>query len=201
MQRKRLVFISLVLIMASCMNFASMAADTSFTLDDRDRLIRIETRLDAMDKRFEQVDKRFEEHRDNMNKRFEEQRNDTNKRFDELREDMNKRFEQADRRFEELREDMNKRFEQVDKRFEQAFHFIWILATIFTAITATTIGFAIWDRRTMVRPFEYKTKELEKKLEELDAGRGMLEKVITALREMARLDVKLSGILRKLNLM
>lgn len=183
MLKKRRLLIVLVLILAPCRNFTSMAADVTFTLDDRDRLIRIETRLDAMEKR------------------FEEQRNDTNKRFDELREDMNKRFEQADRRFEELREDMNKRFEQVDKRFEQAFHFIWILATIFTAITATTIGFAIWDRRTMIRPFEYKTKELEMKLEELDAGKGMLEKVVTALREMARLDVKLSGILRKLNLM
>ncbi len=183
MQRKRIVFIPCVLFIASCLPATGMATDVPFTLEDRDRLIRIEARLDAMDKRFEQVDKRFEEQRDNMNKRFEEQRADVNKRF------------------EELRGDMNKRFEQVDKRFEQAFHFIWILATIFTAITAATIGFAIWDRRTMIRPFEYKTKELEMKLGELDAGKGILEKVVAALREMARLDEKLGGILRKLNLM
>ena len=53
---------------------------------------------------------------------------------------MRKRFEQID-----------KRFEQVDKRFDQMMTFIWIIAGIFTAITASTIGFAVWDRRTMMR--------------------------------------------------
>ncbi len=54
------------------------AEEVPFTLEDRDRLIRIEVKLEDMDKRFEQVDKRFVE----------------------LREDMNKRFEQVDKRFE-----------------------------------------------------------------------------------------------------
>jgi predicted PurR-regulated permease PerM len=69
-----------------------------------------------------------------IDKRFEQ----VDKRFVELREDMNKRFEQVD-----------KRFEQVDKRFEQFMSFVWILAAIFGAMTGLTIGFALWDRRTM----------------------------------------------------
>ncbi len=35
-----------------------------------------------------------------------------------------------------------------------------ILAGTFATITAVAISFAIWDRRTMIRPFEDKDKEL-----------------------------------------
>jgi hypothetical protein len=37
---------------------------------------------------------------------------------------------------------------------------MWILASVFGGIVAVTIGFAIWDRRTMIRPFEDKTRKL-----------------------------------------
>jgi hypothetical protein len=64
-------------------------AESGFSQEDRDRLIRMEATLQVF---MQQVDKRFEQ---------------VDKRFEELREDMNKRFEQVD-----------KRFEQVDKRFD-----------------------------------------------------------------------------------
>lgn len=83
------------------------------------------------------------------------------KRFEQI----DKRFEQVDIRFSGFRQDMNKRFEQVDKRFEQIMNTIWILAALFTAIAVCTIGFALWDRRTMIRPFESKMAELEEKIE------------------------------------
>lgn len=57
----------------------------------------------------------------------------------------------TDKRFEELRQDMNKRFEQIDRRFEQMMNFMWILASIFAAMTVANIGFAYWDRRTIIR--------------------------------------------------
>jgi uncharacterized membrane protein len=90
-------------------------AESGFSQEDRDRLIRMEATLQVF---MQQVDKRFE---------------------------------QVDKRFEELREDMNKRFEQVDKRFDQMMTFLWILAGIFTALVAAVIGFAYWDRRTIIR--------------------------------------------------
>jgi hypothetical protein len=74
------------------------------------------------------------------------------KRFEQI----DKRFEQVDKRFAELREDMN-------KRFEQMMNTLWILAAIFTAIVVGTIGFALWDRRTMIRPFEAKVTEMDNK--------------------------------------
>ena len=36
---------------------------------------------------------------------------------------------------------------EMDKRFEQVFTFLWILTTIFIAITTATLGFAFWDRK------------------------------------------------------
>jgi len=65
-------------------------------------------------------------------------------------EEIDKRFEQVDKRFEQI----DKRFEQFGKQIDQLFNFLWIFAVIFTSITVTTIGFAIWDRRSMIRPFE-----------------------------------------------
>ena len=51
--------------------------------------------------------------------------------------------EQVDKRFEELREDMN-------KRFEEQLTFLEIVAIAFSTIAAATIGFAIWDRKTVI---------------------------------------------------
>ena len=51
----------------------------------------------------------------------------------------------------EFKESVDKRFEQVDKRSEQMMTFMWMLVVVFIGITGTTIGFAIWDRRTMIR--------------------------------------------------
>ena len=72
-------------------------------------------------------------------------------------EEIDKRFEQIEKRFEQI----DKRFEQIDKRFDQMMTFLWMIVGIFTATTVSTIGFAIWDRRSMIRPFESKVKELE----------------------------------------
>ncbi len=117
-----------------------------------------------------------------IDKRFEQ----IDKRFTELREDMNKRFEQVD-----------KRFEQVDKRFEQMMSFIWILSAIFAAMTVGTIGFAIWDRRTMIRPFETKVTEIDKKIED---NRKDYKNLISFLKEYSSKNKKFSDIIQRFNL-
>jgi TolA-binding protein len=151
-------------------------AESGFTQEDRDRLIRLEATLQTftqqVDKRFEQVDKRFEQ---------------MDKRIEDLREDMNRRFEQVDKRFEELREDMN-------KRFEQMMTFLWILAGIFTALVAAVIGFAYWDRRTIIRRAKEEAMEEMKK-------EGLLRSIIQVLKEMAPDNPKLAESLRKYNLL
>ncbi len=142
-----------------------LAKEVPYTLEDRDRLIRIETSLiefkNYVDKRFEQIDKRFEQ--------------------------VDKRLEQVD-----------KRFEQVDKRFEQIIIFMWMLVTIFVGITGATIGFAIWDRRSMIRPFETKVREIES---DLGLERGKVENLILSLRELAKTNKDVSDILKRFNLL
>ena len=159
------------------------SAQTGFTQEDRERLVRLEATLkvfmEQVDKRFEQVDKRISELREDMNKRFEQ----VDKRFEQMREDMNKRFEQVD-----------KRFEQVDKRFEEMINFLWMLVGIFTTLTAVVIGFAYWDRRTIIR------KARDEAIEAIERE-GRLKEFIKALRAYALQDEKFASVLRSFGLL
>lgn len=150
-------------------------AENGFTQKDRELLIELKTKMEVSDKRFVEL-------REDMNKRFEQ----VDKRFVELREDMNKRFEQVD-----------KRFEQVDKRFEQMMSFVWILAAIFAAIVSVTIGFALWDRRTMVRPFETKVSELDKRIA---VNRKDYESLLSVLKEYSGKNKTFANIIHRFNL-
>ncbi len=116
----------------------------------------------------------------------------------EFKDSVEKRFEQVDKRFIEFRDYVDKRFEQIDKRFKQVMTFLWILSAIFVGIVGVTIGFAIWDRRTMVRPFESKVREME---EELLSNKEKLHQFITALKSLAENDEKVAKILRELKIL
>ncbi len=109
-------------------------------------------------------------------------------------EQLNKRIEDINKRIE----DTNKRIEDVNKRIDDLMNFLWILAGIFSAITAVTIGFALWDRRTMVRPFEDKVKSMEKDILE---NKEKVQKLIETLRELAKEDEKVARLLKHMNLM
>ena len=69
------------------------------------------------------------------------------KRADERFEQIDRRFEQIDKRFEQV----NDRFGDVNNRFDDMFNFIYILIGIFTTVSLANIGFAYWDRRTIIR--------------------------------------------------
>lgn len=104
----------------------------------------------------------------------------------EFKESMDRRFEGVD-----------KRFEAIEKRFDQMINlFIGIVAS-FTAIVAVTIGFAIWDRRTMIRPFESKVKAIE---DEIAENRSKLHSLIEAFRSLSKTDSNVAEILKKFNL-
>jgi len=51
---------------------------------------------------------------------------------------------------------MDKRFEDINNRFEDINSQLNRMSAIFTALVIAVFGFAIWDRRTMIRPFETK---------------------------------------------
>ena len=135
------------------------------------KLIEMEKRQAVFEERFKQIDRRFEQ----IDRRFEQ----IDKRFEELRADMNKRFEQIDKRFD----DMNRRFDEMS-------HHLDVITGIFTTLTVFVIGFAYWDRRTIVSKAKDETiKELE--------NSGKLRDLILALRERARTDRELERILKE----
>ena len=63
------------------------------------------------------------------------------------------RMIRTETKLEELEKRMIERFEQVDKRFEENFTYIGYIIALFGTMFAATIAFALWDRRTMIKPF------------------------------------------------
>lgn len=84
--------------------------------------------------------------------------------------------------------------ESTDKRFGQIMSFLGIITGIFTALTLGVIGFALWDRRTVVR------KAKEETIEEIEKE-GRLRDFINALRELAKTDPNLENVLKKFHLL
>ncbi|MCX8124844.1 MAG: hypothetical protein N3F66_11890 [Spirochaetes bacterium] len=65
MKRYYVIFFMLAIVFS--IN-ATYSKEVPFTLEDRDRIIRVEVKVNEIDKRFEQIDKRFEQ----IDKRFEQ---------------------------------------------------------------------------------------------------------------------------------
>lgn len=113
-------------------------------------------------------------------------------------------FSRSDRdrmiRMEAILEQHDKRFEDINKRIDEIYTFLWIMTGIFTTLTAATIGFAIWDRRSMIRPFEEKTKRIEERLED-QSKEPLARQLLDALKEKAKTDKELAQILRTYHLL
>ncbi|CAN2042482.1 t-SNARE coiled-coil homology domain-containing protein [Candidatus Magnetomoraceae bacterium gMMP-15] len=197
----KLFIIISILFFDSLAFYQTIRAEDGFTEKDRNILLQLQIKMELIDKRFEQVDKRFEQ----VDKRFEQ----VDKHFEELREDMNKRFE-------ELREDMNKRFEQVDKRFEQMnnrfedmLNFLYILAGIFSTMVVGVIGFAYWDRRTILYKAREEVRETTQKDREIikdnqrriEEHQTQLNTVQLLLRRMALKSSDLKQLLSDMNML
>jgi len=110
-----------------------------FTQDDRDRLIRLETKL-------------------------EEGLKATNQRID----DLNKRIDDLNRRVEEGFKATNQRIDDLNRRIDGLQTFmLWGFGILFGGM-GILIGFVIWDRRTALAPAIKKYKELEEKEEKIE---------------------------------
>lgn len=106
-------------------------------------------------------------------------------------DEMGKRLDTVDTRFVELREDIN-------NRFSQMITFFWILATIFSAMAAAMISLTIWDRRTALRPVENKIQEVNSTT---NLNAENIQRLVSALRELAQDDTRLAKTLRSFHLL
>ena len=120
------------------------------------------------------------------------------------------RFEQVDRRFIELRDDMNNRFAQMMTMLQ-------LIAGIFTALTLGVIGFAYWDRRTIIRKAKQETLEtlageaapkeqaiidqaVAQAVQEIKKD-NRLQDLLSALRKLAVTDPPLANVLKEFHLL
>ncbi len=105
----------------------------------------------------------------------------------QLREDMNKQFDRVDAQFDRM-----------DKQFDRLVNIMLGIFGAFAAMCGGTIWFALWDRRTMVRPFEDKVKKIE---DDISENRNKLHTLLEAFKTLSKTDEKVANILKKFNLM
>ena len=123
----------------------------------------------------------------------------TETKLEELEKRMLERFDQVDKRFEQVDkrfEQVDKRFEQVNQRFEDNLSYIGYMIGLFGSMFALTLVFALWDRRTMVRPFETKVNEIDAELLKLKNNKNTQLKIVSVLRELSKSNTKLAEILK-----
>ena len=106
------------------------------------------------------------------------------------------RMIRTETKLEELEKRMLERFDQVDKRFEDNLSYIGYMIGLFGSMFALTLIFALWDRRTMVRPFETKVNEIDAELLKLKNNKNTQLKIVSVLRDLSKTDPKLADILK-----
>jgi exonuclease VII large subunit len=192
--------ITLLAIIALCCHpwiTAGYAIETAPRISDREiveRLTRVEEGQKAIllevNQRFEAMNQRFEA----MNQRFEAMEKSSDAKF----EAMNQQLVAMEKHFDAKFEAMDKRFESMDKRFGDLLALIVAIVVSFAGIVAATIGFAVWDRRTAVKPLEKKTELI---VEDLATHKTKLANLLNALREKAQIDTELATVLRSFSIL
>jgi predicted PurR-regulated permease PerM len=110
---------------------------------------------------------------------------------DALRADMQQLRQEMLGQIQQLRTDINAQFSWMTQL---------ILGQLgaFAAIVLFTIGFALWDRKTMTRPLENRLKVVE---EEIAQNRPRLHALLEALRALGKQDSKVADVLKKFDLL
>ena len=163
------------------------AVEAAPALTDREiaeRLTRLETRLDEG---LQGLRADIQQLRADMG----QMREDMNRQNQQLREDMGQLREDMNRQNQQLREDMN-------EQFARQFRLTLALLGAFSALVAAVIGFALWDRRTMLRPLERTVTGLT---EDLSSNRQRVEALLDALRALGQRNPEVANVLKQFNLL
>jgi len=133
--------------------------------------------------------------------RLEEGQNTLRAEMAQLRQDLKVQFDRLEARFDRIEarfDQIEARFGQIETRFGQMTNMMMIIVLAFAGIVASTIGFALWDRRTMIRPFESKVKAIE---DELSQNRQRLHALLETLRALSQTDERVADVLRRFQLL
>jgi len=115
-------------------------------------------------------------------------------RLEENQKAILQRIEDLEKRFEARFESVDKRFEDINRRFEDIGRQLDRMSAIFTALVIAVIGFAYWDRRTIIRKAKEETlAEIRKE----DRTRDLMN----VLLELAKTDDRLAKVLKQFNIL
>ena len=134
---KKLILLTLFIIsLFANQDLANIKSDIKLLLN---KVNELDEKVDKIEKKVNEIDKKVE-----IN----------SVKIEMLQKHMNKRFEAIDKRFEDFNkrfEAIDKRFEDFNKRFEDMINYLWMISAAFLGLVAATIGFAIWDRKSMIK--------------------------------------------------
>ena len=149
---KKIIF---PLLLVPVLGFAQKPGNTPvpYTLADRDRLNRVEIRLEALEDNMKTFRKEI---REDMNVLRAEIRGDMNTLRAEIREDMNTLRT-------EIRGDMNTLRTEMNTKFTSLLQiFLWGFGLLLASIMGL-VGFMVWDRRSFMVKIEKRVTVLEQK--------------------------------------
>ena len=166
----------------------------------------LEANTAAIDQLRADVQTHSQQLRQDMNALGQQLRQSMDIQNEQLRQDMDALGQQLrqsmDIQNEQLRQDMNALGQQLrqdmNAQFDRLSQLMLGILGAFTALVVVTIGFALWDRRTMTRPFEDKVKIVE---DELSKNRERLHALLEALRALGQSDKQLAEVLRQFRLL
>ncbi len=161
-----LLFIVSILCVASSAYAKDLPSNASiggipFTQEDRDRLIRLEAKV-------------------------EEGLKATNQRIDGLEKSVNQGIDDVNKRIDGLEKSVNQRIDGVRDEIRDLKTFMLRGFGILFGGMGILIGFVIWDRRTTVAPVARALKEKEGEIEELKKREVEIEKRERNIEEILR---------------
>ncbi len=143
-----------ILIIFSGLVFQALAQtrEVPFTLDDRDRIMRTEEKLNSMNSDMKGKIELLNGKIESVNGKIES----VNGKIESLRNEMNAKFEAVETKFEAL----ETKIDAVNSKFAPLY---WAFG-ILIALILFMLGYIIWDRRTALHPIQNKTIGLEERL-------------------------------------
>ncbi len=102
-------------------------------------------------------------------------------------------------------EALGKRLDDLSKRISETNYTMLALFSALVVLIATLFGYIAWDRRTMIKPVVERVERLEKDLihdlERYNTECSKIDRLINAMRELARTDEKVATVLRSFSLL
>jgi predicted nucleic acid-binding Zn-ribbon protein len=192
------LFLLMSFLLALLTPVLSDAIDTASPLSDREVIERL-TRLEEGQSALRQEMQQF---RQDMNGQMQQFRQDVNGQMQQFRQDVNGLWQDVNGQIQQFRTEVNTQIQQLrtdmNAQFSHVFQLMVGMLGAFAAIVAVTISFALWDRRTMIRPFESKVKAIE---EEFSQNRQRFHALLEALRTLSQKDPQVADVLKQFDLL